>query len=670
MATSFKVNKLWDVASLRVNSTGVTANGILGDLKDYIEATTANHLVTAKVAKTMQEAIEALQGGTLEYKKVAYVPANKVKETYAKEEYHNKILLVPSSPETTEGQNKYTEYLIVKSGTDAQGKDVYDAERLGEIGIDTTKITQEIQDINDKIGTGFSKEEGKTIAEQLAAEANRAKGVEGTLTSLTTDAKGNLVAAINEVDAHADAAATAVETEETRAKAAEEANAAAIGAEKERAEAAESDLQDAIDAEKERAEAAEKTLTDNLAAEVTRAKGVEGTLTDLTTDANGNLVAAINEVDAHADATATLVGTLPTEGTEATTVVGYIDEQVAAEKTRAEAAESGLDARLETVEEAIGQGGSVDSQIDTKIRAIEFTEGTQTNATAAINHITGTNNFTVDVAVANATGSAEGVVTLSDAIDSDSAASASVAATPAAVKAAVEAAATDASTKANARLGTITGSNGGGVSVTFSTTTDTAKTVTTTVAVTESTLDENSKFASDDKNVATGAKVQAAIDAAEKRAKDAQTYTADEVTIHVDGNEFSAKTGAVAADAATLTTGGQVHTAIETAKAALIGTATTADTIKKAQATADSKVATINSSEHITAAPVSDSDHTTYTISVKENSVLDMIINAMNRACTTAGDTATTEDMLAVRLGKLFQFADELTVIAETTENS
>ncbi len=59
----------------------------------------------------------------------------------------------------------------------------------------------------------------------------------GTLTSLTTTAKTNLVAAVNEVDAHADEAATAI-----------------------------------------------------------------GTLTSLTTTAKTNLVAAVNEVDSHADA--------------------------------------------------------------------------------------------------------------------------------------------------------------------------------------------------------------------------------------------------------------------------------------------------------------------------------------------------------------------------------
>lgn len=65
-----------------------------------------------------------------------------------------------------------------------------------------------------------------------------------------------------------------------------------------------------------------------------------------------------------------LVGTLP-EGITATTIVGYIQEAVAAEKTRAEGVESGLDERLAAVEEAMGEDGSVSSQIDAKIAALD-----------------------------------------------------------------------------------------------------------------------------------------------------------------------------------------------------------------------------------------------------------------------------------------------------------
>lgn len=60
-----------------------------------------------------------------------------------------------------------------------------------------------------------------------------------------------------------------------------------------------------------------------------------------------------------------LVGALP-EGVTATTVVGYIQELVAAEKSRAEGIESGLNTRLEAVEAKFGNGeGNVEAQIAT-----------------------------------------------------------------------------------------------------------------------------------------------------------------------------------------------------------------------------------------------------------------------------------------------------------------
>lgn len=61
----------------------------------------------------------------------------------------------------------------------------------------------------------------------------------------------------------------------------------------------------------------------------------------------------------------TLVGELP-EGVTATTVVGYIQEAVAAEKSRAEGVEAELSGRLDDVEAALGTGtGSVADQIAT-----------------------------------------------------------------------------------------------------------------------------------------------------------------------------------------------------------------------------------------------------------------------------------------------------------------
>lgn len=65
-----------------------------------------------------------------------------------------------------------------------------------------------------------------------------------------------------------------------------------------------------------------------------------------------------------------LVGTLP-EGATSADVVGYIAEEIATEKSRAEGVEGGLDTRLRAVEEAVGEGGSVDAQIDTKIAELD-----------------------------------------------------------------------------------------------------------------------------------------------------------------------------------------------------------------------------------------------------------------------------------------------------------
>lgn len=64
----------------------------------------------------------------------------------------------------------------------------------------------------------------------------------------------------------------------------------------------------------------------------------------------------------------TLVGTLP-EGVTASTVVGYIQEAVGAEKSRAEGVESGLNSRLAAVEGAVGSEGSVKEMIDSAVAA-------------------------------------------------------------------------------------------------------------------------------------------------------------------------------------------------------------------------------------------------------------------------------------------------------------
>lgn len=67
-------------------------------------------------------------------------------------------------------------------------------------------------------------------------------------------------------------------------------------------------LQENIDAEADARSAADTVLQGNIDDEVSRAKGVEGSLSNLTTTAKSNLVAAINEVDAHADSISSTIG--------------------------------------------------------------------------------------------------------------------------------------------------------------------------------------------------------------------------------------------------------------------------------------------------------------------------------------------------------------------------
>lgn len=223
--------------------------------------------------------------------------------------------------------------------------------------------------------------------------------------------------------------------------------------------------------------------------------------------------------------------------------IDAVDTKVATEKTRAEGVESGLNTRLTTAE------GDIDTA-EGKITAIE----------GKLDGITGTVKAYVDAEKTRATG-VEGTL---NSLTTDAKGNLVAAINE------VDSHANTAQSTAEGRLASITGNNAGGVSVQFITATN--KAVTTTVSVTESSIDaDTKKFATTDKNVATGAKVQAAIDAAEQRAKTAQTYTADGTTLQLSSNKFSAKTAPVTQSSTALTTGGQVYTAIDTAKTALTG---------------------------------------------------------------------------------------------------
>lgn len=323
---------------------------------------------------------------------------------------------------------------------------------------------------------------------KVDAETARAEGVEGDLNTRLTTAEGKIATNTQQIAANT----TAIAEETSRATTAENALDGRLD-----------DVEGKLAGLPED-KTIEEAIEEAVSAEETRATGVEGTLTDLTTDATGNLVAAINEVDAHADAAQTAANNA---------------------QTAADAAQAAADAA-------------------------------QADATAA------------QTAAAAAQTAADNAQNAADT----------------------------AQATAEARLASIAGGSAQGVFVQFSTSDD--KAVSTTITVTESTLDDDSKFATTDTAVATGAKVQAAIDAAEARAKEAQTYTADGTTLQLSAsNEFSAKTAAVAENGTALTTGGQVWTAVDDAKTVLLGNTsitTTEKTITKAIALAEAAQADVD----------------------------------------------------------------------------
>lgn len=398
--------------ALAIGKETTRATGVEDAIKADIGSWSAGSEYDGKAVKEAIETLASITG----FKVVSELPVTGDKNT---------IYILKPEGKT---QGPYEEWIYVDSkwekigDTDIQIQNYYKKSEVGEGFSESSTVKAYIDAVDAKVD----------------AETARAEGVEGDLNNRLTTAEGKIATNTQQIAANT----TAIADETSRATTAENALDGRLDdVEGKLEDLPEGTIKDAIDAA--------------VAVETTRATGVEGTLANLTTDAKGNLVAAINEVDAHADAAQT--------------------------------------------------------------------------------------------------------------------------------------AANNAQTAAEARLASIAGGSAQGVSVQFST--SDAKAVSTTITVTESTLDADSKFATTDTAVATGAKVQAAIDAAEARAKEAQTYTADGTTLQLSAsNEFSAKTAAVAENGTALTTGGQVWTAVDDAKTVLLGNTsitTTEKTITKAIALAE-----------------------------------------------------------------------------------
>lgn len=170
----------------------------------------------------------------------------------------------------------------------------------------------------------------------LAAEVSRAKGVEGDLLNLTTDAKSNLVAAINEVQAE-------IITESSARIAADSAINTSIAGEASARQAADTVLQGNIDAEASARAAADAQLTSDLAAETT----------------------------ARVAADATLTTNLAAEVTRATAAEGVLTTNLAAEVTRATDAEAALQA-------------AIDAETSARIAAVSAETTARSNADAGL----------------------------------------------------------------------------------------------------------------------------------------------------------------------------------------------------------------------------------------------------------------------------------------------
>lgn len=458
------------------------------------------------------ESISKLTAGSLEYKTVAY--AENVQTAYANATYYNKIILVPASPALTEGVNKYTEYVVVNIGSsDAPS---YYAEKLGEIGVDSKAITDEIEAINNKIA-GENDTLG-TTAQTLVGAINEVKGtadsaLQGVSSTAVTgdDTHGVSFSLTENATSHelegSVGITPAVYTSSTKTWDVDTKLATAGDVK--------TAISDAISAEDTVVDG-KSVAMESMTGDVTTAAKVKVAITG--TIGEHSIAVTTNDIASAADLTALdtyVKGEADEDGK------GGIEKRLEAVETSIGSGTEGIGARVTTLEEALGEGfcsGEGKSVAD-RMEAVEGVAGT------AVQSVSGDTTKSVQVAF-------EGTTELTTTVTI------------------TEAATTGSGNDVTIDLGTDGANNSALVT---------------------------SKVASD------------AIAAAEARAKAAQTYTADEVTVHVADNQFSAKTGAVAADATTLTTGGQVHTAIEAAKTALIGTGAEDDddTIKKAQATAE-----------------------------------------------------------------------------------
>ena len=195
------------------------------------------------------------------------------------------------------------------------------------------------------------------IADDLAAEIDRAQ-----------NAENNLDAAIKAEQARAEAAEgqlnTKIEAETTRAEAAEKALDAKITAETERATAAEANLQEQITNEVNRATAAEADLQEQITEEVTRAKAREDEIA-------GDLADEVNRATLEENR---LNGLITTETQRAKDAEATLQTNIDNEQQAREDADTALGARIDSLSSDVTQQISdFKTEVNGKLDSMEST---------------------------------------------------------------------------------------------------------------------------------------------------------------------------------------------------------------------------------------------------------------------------------------------------------
>ena len=249
----------------------------------------------------------------------------------------------------------------IKNAVEALDSEKSQAAGADGLALNITQVDGKITSISGSIAAETYDAFGAATAEQT-----RAKGVEGELTDLTTDAKGNLVAAINEVDAHANTAQSEVDALEVFVGVLPESatSTTVVGYVEEVATAHDYD-DTALTARVKANEDAIGILNGD-------AK-TPGSVDKKVSDAIAGVVANAPEAFDTMKEIADWIGTGEVESTTAAAILSDVSTLKTQVGTKADTDTNSksIYGRIEDLEAAVGEGGSVAAQIDEAVKALD-----------------------------------------------------------------------------------------------------------------------------------------------------------------------------------------------------------------------------------------------------------------------------------------------------------